>query len=348
MALIRNITIHQALNYYEKDDYYATKNLGIPGLDKMAELTWGGSLSKKLGLVGKVDHDTLKKVFEGEYPNGKVLRGRREKNGNERKRVGFDITFEAPKSVSIAALEGGDHKLIELHREAELEAIEFIQSRIGCRRGKDGHRYEQTGEGLYMRVLHGVNRNQEPHLHGHCVFANVTENLDGELQRSTTDNVFENQKLAQAVYNASLARKLTKAGYEIEFDKDYIPQLTGFSREHMLAHSKRTLEIDAELAKQGLTRETATAKQKDYINKKLRKKKEDVTPDTPKKWAEASKKAGFDTAKALEASKIKPKDIEARGEYGTRKAEEVLKQALASNTERNFLTTKEKVLARAL
>ena len=190
MALIRNITIHQALNYYEKDDYYATKNLGIPGLDKMAELTWGGSLSKKLGLVGKVDHETLKKVFEGEYPNGKVLRGRREKNGNERKRVGFDITFEAPKSVSIAALEGGDHKLIELHREAELEAIEFIQSRIGCRRGKDGHRYEQTGEGLYMRVLHGVNRNQEPHLHGHCVFANVTQNFDGELQRSTTDNVF--------------------------------------------------------------------------------------------------------------------------------------------------------------
>jgi len=348
MALARNITKHQAVNYYKKDDYYATKALGIPGLEQAAELTWGGSLSKELGLVGAVDHETLKKVLDGQYPNGQTLRGRREKNGKETKRAGFDIPLEAPKSLSIAALEGGDNKLIELHNLAAEAAIKLTASTIGCRRGKDGQRYEQTGETLYMKTLHAVNREQEPHLHTHAVFFNITKNSDGQLQRSTTDNMFESQKLIQAHYHSVLAQLLAENGYSFTFDKDYIPQLSGFSREHMLAHSKRTLEIDAELARQGLTRETATAKQKDYINKKLRKKKEDVTAETPKQWAAASKAAGFDTAKALEASRIKSKDIEARGDYGTRKAEEVLKQALASNTERNFLTTKEKVLARAL
>jgi len=348
MALARNITKHQAVNYYKKDDYYATKALGIPGLEQAAELQWGGSLSKELGLVGAVDHETLKKVLDGEYPNGQTLRGRREKNGKETKRAGFDIPLEAPKSLSIAALEGGDHKLIELHNLAAEAAIKLTASTIGCRRGKDGQRYEQTGETLYMKTLHAVNREQEPHLHTHAVFFNITKNSDGQLQRSTTDNMFESQKLIQAHYHSVLAQLLAENGYSFTFDKDYIPQLNGFSREHMLAHSKRTTAIDEELKKMGLTRETATAEQKDYVNKKLRKKKEDVTAETPKQWAAASKAAGFDTAKALEASKIKPKDIEARGEYGTRKAEEVLKQALASNTERNFLTTKEKVLARAL
>src|SRR6478735_9243419 len=56
-----------------------------------------GSWAKSLGLVGMVEADQLRAVIEGNDPSSQV----RLLAGRERTVKAFDLTFSAPKSVSL-------------------------------------------------------------------------------------------------------------------------------------------------------------------------------------------------------------------------------------------------------
>src|SRR4051812_48458673 len=64
---------------------------------------WAGRAAPRVALEGQVAGDDLRAVFEGVTPSGAVL-------GRAGRRVpGFDLTFSAPKSVSVVyALGDGD------------------------------------------------------------------------------------------------------------------------------------------------------------------------------------------------------------------------------------------------
>jgi hypothetical protein len=85
------------------EDYY----LGGPE----APGTWIGSGTRPLGLQGKVDADGLDRVLAGEHPVSGEPLGR-----VVRQRVpGFDLTFSAPKSVSVLFGAGLDeHEIAQL------------------------------------------------------------------------------------------------------------------------------------------------------------------------------------------------------------------------------------------
>src|SRR5687767_11772895 len=68
------------------EDYY-TERGEAPG-------EWLGSGVEALGLEGRVDGEDLRAVLEGRSPAGEPL-------GRPRKTPGFDVTFRAPKSVSL-------------------------------------------------------------------------------------------------------------------------------------------------------------------------------------------------------------------------------------------------------
>ena len=94
MLKITQITAAQAKNYYAKDDHYYAKT------ETTSE--WAGELAADLHLAGGVDGRIFEAMLTGELPNGIVLPGKG--NHQEQRRAGFDATFSAPKSVSIAAL----------------------------------------------------------------------------------------------------------------------------------------------------------------------------------------------------------------------------------------------------
>ena len=78
-----------------------------------AASAWAGAGAAALGLDGEVDADVFRTVLEGKVPDGSGTQlGRRGKEGSIEHRPGRDLTFSAPKSVSLAALVGGD----ETHR----------------------------------------------------------------------------------------------------------------------------------------------------------------------------------------------------------------------------------------
>jgi len=68
---------------------------------------WIGNGAEELGPRGPVDADAFRAVLESRIPDGSDTRpGRRSTDGEITHRPGRDLTFSAPKSVSIAALVG--------------------------------------------------------------------------------------------------------------------------------------------------------------------------------------------------------------------------------------------------
>ena len=93
----------QGVSYYESDGYYAKDD---PEHLRMS--AWAGRGAAELGLDGPVDPEVFKAVLRGEVPDGGGQRlGRVDREGNIHHRPGRDLTFSAPKSVSLASSRGG-------------------------------------------------------------------------------------------------------------------------------------------------------------------------------------------------------------------------------------------------
>ena len=60
-----------------------------------------------MGLSGEVEPEAFQKALEGHVPGGRQL-GKKARDGSMHHRPGIDVTLSAPKSVSLAALVGGD------------------------------------------------------------------------------------------------------------------------------------------------------------------------------------------------------------------------------------------------
>src|SRR5688572_15485875 len=132
-------------NYYAKDDYYGAnatpiegreerdREAGVEMLDAAGETgdldsevadvprgkgQWVGRGSAALGLSGSVNPETLNALIKGRLPSGEELGTRRQADGSREHTGGWDLTFSAPKSVSVLAEISGDRELFRAHNEA--------------------------------------------------------------------------------------------------------------------------------------------------------------------------------------------------------------------------------------
>lgn len=76
--------------YEEADDYYHQDR---------SPSAWQGEGAARLGLSGEVDAKRFQDLLDGKLPEGGQLH-----NATEGRRGGTDLTFSAPKSVSMQAL----------------------------------------------------------------------------------------------------------------------------------------------------------------------------------------------------------------------------------------------------
>src|SRR5262245_48863298 len=115
-----------AADYYEvKDDYYTAAGGHDAG-------KWSGDGAAALGLRGPVQHEQFVELLAGRLPNGKSIH--RAAGGH---RAGVDLTFSAPKTVSIMALLAGDERVATAHAKAVDKAIKVAQERAGFRSTTD-------------------------------------------------------------------------------------------------------------------------------------------------------------------------------------------------------------------
>ena len=121
----------QGVSYYERDGYYATEDPAHRDAS-----AWAGKGAEALGLSGPVDPDVFSGILEGTVPDGSGRRlGRRLGDGTIDHRPGRDVTFSAPKSVSIAALIGGDARIVAAHDAAVQRTLAWMR-RTSSRPGR--------------------------------------------------------------------------------------------------------------------------------------------------------------------------------------------------------------------
>lgn len=300
-----NAGITKQINGYyaeEKDDYYTKEK---------QPSEWYGSLASDLGLHGKnVEKQDFANLLGG-YFRGETLRDSSFKKKQANDRLGMDFTCNAPKSVSIQALVAGDTRLIQAHNEAVKESLAMLESKAQGRKKVNGKsRVETTQKVAVAMFRHDTSREKDPHLHTHSVMLNITKRSDGEYRALHNDEIMKIKAEASQAYQTNLAKKCKALGYDIRINENGTFDLAHISREQIEKFSTRSKQIEAKLAKQGLTRETATKEQRQVANLNTRKKKEtgDKTK-TQQSWFETAKKMGLNIILSPKNA-IKPRENE--------------------------------------
>ena len=305
----------QGVSYYEKDGYYAKDD---PAHREAS--AWAGKGAAELGLEGPVGPDAFRAVLEGKVPDGSDRQlGRRAKDGEIHHRPGRDLTFSAPKSVSLAALIGGDASIVEAHDRAVSGALGWFEKNAAETRMKDPETGRMVRAGGQKTVIatfrHDTSRNLDPALHTHSVIANMLLGAEGKWRTMANESLYGSKMLLGAMYRSELAGELAKLGYGIEkTHADGRFEIAGVSRHFIEAFSTRRAEIEAAMEGRGLggTAENQHLARRAALMTRAHKRDVDKG-ELRKTWQKQAADLGFD-AQALVASAME----RGRGPVGCR------------------------------
>ena len=186
------------------EDYYAG------GAEARGE--WCGAAATALGLDGAVDGDALRRVLAGHRPwSDAPLRDPR-----SRARVaGFDLTFSAPKSVSVIfgladpALRSA---VRQAHDAAVTEAFGYLErSAAAVRRGQGGATIANANGLVAAAFRHRTSRAGDPQLHTHVLVANLGHGPDGRWSALDGRRLYAHARTASFLYHAVLRGELTRS-----------------------------------------------------------------------------------------------------------------------------------------
>ena len=339
------LTAAQAQTYYEEkysqDDYYTEKQRVVG--------QWFGRGAEELGLSSEVTTEDFRAVLHGLRPaSGEALVHKA--NGYDDRRAGWDATFNAPKSVSIQGLVGDDRQLIDAHRKAVSRSLEELEYYALSRR-RGGSEWVATSNIVAARFDHIAARpasgvkdgyGPDPHLHTHVVIANMTRRPEGEWRGLDPIEIYRAQGFATAVYRSELAREVQQLGYEIRIaGPDGRWELAGYTREQVMAFSRRRQDIEQTLAREGL----AGAKAAQNIAHRTRLSKDHRDEESLKEeWRSRAQQYGIGVERLLSRSRE-------RGPIQFRhpeKAVEAVCQSIDENSEREAIIDRRALEAKAL
>ncbi|WP_080155100.1 conjugative transfer relaxase/helicase TraI [Salmonella enterica] len=150
--------------YSHEDNYYASGSL---------ESRWLGDGAEKLGLKGEVANADMDAIRQGKLPDGTDLS--RMVNGVNKHRSGYDLTFSAPKSVSMMILIGGDTRLLDAWNRSVENGMKEVEKLISARI-TDGGKTDTVLTGNMVAALynHDTSRALDPQIHTHALVFNTT------------------------------------------------------------------------------------------------------------------------------------------------------------------------------
>jgi conjugative relaxase-like TrwC/TraI family protein len=269
---------------------------------------WEGEGSRLVGLNGQVGREELKSILRGLCPfTGQKLA----QNGGEASRhSGWDLTFSAPKSVSIlwGLSDFETRKLIEAaHKESVSLVLKLLETEgIFTRRGKSG-RFLERGKLVCASFLHGTSRELDPQLHSHVVVSNLCIRLDGTVGTIVGRDLFLRKMALGALYRAELTSRLSDS-FEISLcAENGMPEVAEVTEKAREVFSKRRLKIERELELKGLR--GAKASEKIALLSRGVKQKDVSREELYKLWAEEAEREKLKVPKIktrLKAAARKP------------------------------------------
>jgi len=259
-----------------------------------AEGQWIGDAAAELGLEGDVDPAQLTAMLTGNNPATGEPLGLRAVGGSGAV-PGFDLTFSAPKSVSLTWGLGGPEvaaEVVQAHQRSVEAALGYLQ-REACwtRRGAGGSEFVHGNGFLAAAYRHRSSRNGDPQLHTHVLIANATKGPDGKWTRLYHPAIYEHAKTASYLYEANLRHELSRRlGVGWQEVRKGIAEIEGFRDEWLKAFSTRRAEILEAVGPDASVR----ARQVATLTTRHVKERE-LTPETLREsWQERATEFGLD------------------------------------------------------
>jgi conjugative relaxase-like TrwC/TraI family protein len=242
----------QAKDYFTRhmatSDYYMRDAQEIAG-------QWHGRGAELLGLSGTVDKDSYFRLCENINPEtGEPLTVRTKAE----RRVLYDFTFNAPKSVTLAYELGGDDRVLDAFRDAVKDTMGEMENAMQVRVRKNGAQEDRiTSNMVWGEFIHRTSRpvdgKPDPQLHCHAVAFNATFDPEEERWKAAEfGNMVRDKGYYQAAFHSRLAGNMAALGYGVERDGNSF-KLAGIERDACEIFSRRSAVIDAEAQRLGIT-----------------------------------------------------------------------------------------------
>lgn len=326
-----------AVRYFDealsRSDYYATEASG----------KWHGLAAARLGLIGTVERDTFAALMRNVDPRtGYALTPRT----RDDRRPGTDLTFNAPKSLSIVHALTGDDRLVAAHRQAVIAAMREVERDAKTRVRRDGRNDDRVTSNIaWAEFLHTETRpvdgTPDMHLHTHAFVINATwDRHEQRMKALQLGDVFGERPYYEAVYHAHLAHAVKALGYRIA-RKGKFWDIAGVPESLLKTFSRRTAEIEAAAEELGITSPDA----KGELGKRTRNRKsKSLTPEeVAADWQQRAGASGRQAVAALQRASRNPQaqkeDISARA---------AIEYAVQGAFERASVATEKSILGNAL
>ena len=256
------------------DDYYT-------GVGE-ASGQWAGVGAARLGLTGEVAADDLRAVLAGIKPGTGGLTPDGETIRTHPRRVpGFDLTFKAPKSVSVLYAVSDDPRvqtaIIEAGEHAVREALGWLEREaVHVRRGNGradeldrlAARDPEAAELARIRSLpatgvvaamfrHRTSRAGDPLLHWHTLVANLAEGPDRRWTAIVHPDLYRAGRTAGEVFQTVLRDELSERLNIAWRPGRHVPEIAGIPQGLLELFSKRSAEIEQWLAATGTPGDSA-------------------------------------------------------------------------------------------
>jgi conjugative relaxase-like TrwC/TraI family protein len=239
--------------YYEqqvaggRDDYYSGRG-EAPG-------TWAGSGARARGLSGRVTSEQFGALIAGLDPRRPGTRLR--STPQDPKIAAFDLTFSAPKSVSVLfaiAPQETSRELVACHEEAVAASLGYLEdTAVRVRRGAGGERVERAQGLIAAAYRHRMSRALDPQLHTHVVAANLARGPDGRFTALHSTLLYDAAKTAGTLYQAHLRALVSdRLGLDWGEVRKGAAELAGVPREVIEHFSKRRHEMAREAERGGI------------------------------------------------------------------------------------------------
>ncbi|MBL9171818.1 MAG: relaxase domain-containing protein, partial [Verrucomicrobiales bacterium] len=234
-------TLADAENYFDEhlaqNDYYSAGEIR-PG-------QWIGTGAERLGLKEAVTREQFHALCENRNPqSNERLTQRLQKE--DKRRVFYDFTCSAPKSVSVLAVTLEDKRLVTAHEESTRIAFRELETFAATRVRKQGNQRDRTtGNLVAAAFLHDSSRELDPLLHTHCTVFNATFDDKEQCWKALqAGSMYDAIRYATAVYRNELAKRVQEIGYQIRPAKHGF-EIEGGSDDVVQRFSKRSQQRDA-------------------------------------------------------------------------------------------------------
>jgi conjugative relaxase-like TrwC/TraI family protein len=215
---------------------------------------WAGTGAGLLGLTGEVGEEQFRRVLDGCHPTT----GERLVPPADGRLSGLDLTFSAPKSVSLLWALHPDTAVravvADAHHQAVTDGIRYLESdALFARRGRNGVDRVPVQGFVAAGFGHRTSRAGDPQLHTHVVAANIVADHSGRWSAPDSRSVYRHARAAGFVYQARLRHELTtRLGVTWTPVRAGTADLTGVPRTAIDAFSTRRTQITTALQQRGL------------------------------------------------------------------------------------------------